>query len=120
MSDPVSSITAATPLPAVATPAPIAAPVAVASSSSSSSSPSSVPAASVPADLHTVAEALSKAFQPAQTDLHFQVDKITGQMVISVIDTQDGKTLLQIPGEEALAIAQSLQQMQANLLQRRA
>lgn len=116
MSDPVSGITAATP-PAVATPVP--APAAVPASSSSSSS-SSAPAAGVPADLHSVADVLSKAFQPAQTDLHFQVDRITGQLVISVIDAQDGKTLLQIPGEEALAIAQSLQQMQANLLQRRA
>src|SRR5579859_8115695 len=110
MTDPVSSAMAATPVSLNPAQPYVAAPTAAAV-------PRQVHAAATPADLHAIAEALGKAFQPTQTDLHFQVDKITGQMVISVIDAQDGKTLLQIPGEEALAVAQSLEQQQARLIQ---
>lgn len=112
MTDPLGSSTSTVVVPAAAAqPVPAAAAVVA---------PAPQPASGPKPDLQAVAESLRQAFQPAQTDLHFQVDKVTGQMVISVIDAQDGKTLLQIPGEEALAIAQSLEQRQASLIQRQA
>jgi flagellar protein FlaG len=113
MTDPLGSSTNTIVVPAAAAqPVPAAAAVAA-------QPQAQAPAQPAP-DLQAVAEALRQAFQPVQTDLHFQVDKVTGQLVISVIDAQDGKTLLQIPGEEALAIAQSLEQRQASLIQRQA
>jgi uncharacterized FlaG/YvyC family protein len=114
MTNPVSGATAANlaagPAQPAATPRP----------ATSSEVAEPAPAAAAPVDLKAVAEALSKAFHPTQTDLRFQVDKLTGQMVISVIDAQDGKTLLQIPDQEALAVAQSLAESQAHLIQRQA
>jgi uncharacterized FlaG/YvyC family protein len=113
MTDPLGSSTSSVVTPAAAAqPAPAAVPVAAPEHAA--------PAGDVKADLQAVAESLRQAFQPVQTDLRFQVDKVTGQMVISVIDAQDGKTLLQIPDAEALAIAQSLEQRQASLIQRQA
>ncbi|WP_036517085.1 flagellar protein FlaG [Nevskia soli] len=67
-------------------------------------------------DLHDLAAALNQRAQDLQTSLHFRVDQITGQLVISVIDTQDNQVLLQVPGQEALAVAQSLERMQMQLM----
>ena len=69
-----------------------------------------------PTDLHDLAAALNQRAQDLQTSLHFRVDQITGQLVISVVDTQDDQVLLQIPGQEALAVAQSLERMQMQLM----
>lgn len=113
MTDPLGSATSTVVVPAAAAPLPAAAAVAASPKPPAPPSPA-------PPDLQAIAASLRQAFQPVQTDLHFQVDKVTGQMVISVIDAHDGKTLLQIPGEEALAIAQSLEQRQASLIQRQA
>jgi len=70
--------------------------------------------------LQAVAAALNQHAQNLQTSLHFQVDKITGQLVVSVIDTQNNQLLLQIPGQEALAIAQSLEPLQMQLMKQTA
>ncbi|MFI4979182.1 MAG: flagellar protein FlaG [Nevskiales bacterium] len=67
-------------------------------------------------DLHDLAAALNQRAQDLQTSLHFRVDQITGQLVISVVDTQDNQVLLQVPGQEALAVAQSLERMQIQLM----
>jgi len=80
-----------------------------------------VPAGKAPgADMQAVTDALNAKAQELQTSLRFQIDKTTGRTVISVIDDLDGKVLIQIPDEEALAVAQSLQRMQAQLVQQRA
>lgn len=76
--------------------------------------------AQAPPDLQQVAAALNQYAQDLHLSLHFQVDRTTGQMVLSVIDTQNNQLLLQVPNEEALAIAQSLARMQAQLLQQKA
>ncbi len=67
------------------------------------------------AQLQATTEALNRQAQQAQIGLQFRVDQLTGRLVISVIDQQDGKVLLQIPGEEALSIAQSLERLKAQL-----
>jgi flagellar protein FlaG len=74
------------------------------------------------AGLTALADKLNQHLQSQQTptSLRFQVDKITGEMVISVIDTEDNKVLLQIPSEESLAVAQSLERLQAQLLSQKA
>ncbi|MBL6750915.1 MAG: flagellar protein FlaG [Nevskia sp.] len=77
-------------------------------------------AAAPPPDLQAVSSALNQHAQDLQTSLRFQVDKLTHQLVISVIDTQNEQVLMQIPGEEALAIAQSLEKLQAQLLDKQA
>jgi uncharacterized FlaG/YvyC family protein len=71
-------------------------------------------------DLHELAVTLNQHAQELQTSLHFQVDKITGQMVISVIDTQDNQVLMQVPNPEALAVAQSLEHLKMQLMNKTA
>ena len=72
------------------------------------------------ADLESIAAALNQRAQDLQTSLHFQVDHVTGQLVISVIDTQDNRVLMQAPSQEALAIAQSLERLQMQLMKQSA
>jgi flagellar protein FlaG len=72
------------------------------------------------ADLPAIAAALNQRAQDLQTSLHFQVDQVTGQMVISVIDTRDNRVLMQAPSQEALAIAQSLERLQMQLMKQSA
>jgi len=67
-------------------------------------------------EMQALAAALNQHVQDLQTSLHFQVDKITGQMVLSVIDTQNNQVLMQVPSPEALAIAQSLQRFKLQLM----
>jgi flagellar protein FlaG len=91
-----------------------------ATQSGAAAAPVAVPAAATQ-ELHATAAALNKYVQDQQLSLHFQVDKVTGQMVLSVIDAQTRQVLLQVPGQEALAIAQSLQQlMKPNLMDKTA
>jgi len=71
-------------------------------------------------DLHELASSLNQYAQNLRTSLHFQVDHTTGELVISVIDTQTNQVLMQVPNQEALAVAQSLARMQAQLLQQKA
>ncbi|MDR3416476.1 MAG: flagellar protein FlaG [Nevskia sp.] len=99
--------------PAAGVPAPVA-DVAQAAAAAAAQKQQAAP------DLHDVASALNQYAQDMHTSLHFQVDHTTGQLVISVIDTQTNQVLMQVPNEEALAIAQSLAHMQAQLLQRKA
>ena len=73
-----------------------------------------------PPDLHVAVAVLNQHAQDLQTSLHFRVDQITGQLVISVIDTQDNRVLMQVPGEEALAIAQSLEHLHMQLMKQSA
>lgn len=43
-----------------------------------------------------------------QTDLRFRVDEEAERVVVSVIDSNTGETILQIPNEAALAVARRL------------
>lgn len=52
--------------------------------------------------------------------LHFSIDDATGKTVVRVTDAQTGEMIRQIPSEELLAIAQSLDRMQGLLLRQKA
>ncbi len=79
-------------------------------------SPTAPPTAGANADPHAIAAVLNQHAQDLQTSLHFKVDAVTGQLVISVVDTTDNQVLLQIPSQEALAIAQSLERLRPQLM----
>jgi flagellar protein FlaG len=123
MTDPISSMTQSVlaPVPAV-NPAADAANGAATGAQSPGNDASAAANPSQPTlpDLQAVAAALNQHVQDLQTSLHFQVDKITGQLVVSVIDTQNNQLLLQIPSQEALAIAQSLEPLQMQLMKQTA
>lgn len=64
-------------------------------------------------DLNSYAQSLSR-------DLHFSIDETSGETVIKVMDHESGELIRQIPSEELLAIAHSLESAQGLLLSTKA
>jgi uncharacterized FlaG/YvyC family protein len=62
---------------------------------------------------------LNARLDPSRTSLRFFVDESTGKTVFRLIDVQSGKTMLQIPNEQALATVRALDQASASLLSAR-
>ena len=85
-------------------------------SNTGSSSPLLTPAA-VQQALDQVRKAVNNV---APDSLQFSVDSSSGKMVIQVMDTQTNQVLQQIPSENMLAIAQSLDKMQGLLFKQKA
>ena len=55
-----------------------------------------------------------------QTNLRFRVDEDAGRIVVSVVDSDTGETIVQIPDEAALAVARRLAATGRGLLDRQA
>jgi len=53
-------------------------------------------------------EQLNSHLQQAGSELQFQVDKTTGRTVFKVINQSNGTVVLQVPSEEAMAMARNL------------
>ena len=51
------------------------------------------------------AKDLNEFAQKIQTNLSFSVDEASGRSIITVIDTQSGEVIRQIPAKEVLAVA---------------
>jgi len=67
----------------------------------------------------TMAEAfeeINAAMQAWDTGMRFEIDEDTQQLVVSVIDTQSGDVLRQIPSEEVLHVAKMIAKFQGNLV----
>jgi flagellar protein FlaG len=59
----------------------------------------------------------NKALQTlASNELHFSIDKETGVQVVKLTDKQTGEVIRQIPSEEMLKIAQSIEAMRGSLV----
>lgn len=56
----------------------------------------------------------------APNSLAFSVDDRSGKTIVRITDTETGETIRQIPSEELLAIARSLDKMQGMLLKQQA
>jgi flagellar protein FlaG len=52
--------------------------------------------------------------------INFRVDPGSGQMIVSVIDANTGEVIRQVPGEEALKLAQSIENSMSAMLDERA
>lgn len=59
---------------------------------------------------------ISDYVQSLNRDLKFRVDQDTNQVVVTVMDQQSGEVIRQIPSEEVLAVAHSIDQTQKGLL----
>lgn len=86
---------------------------------------------STPADLPVVKSASNDALDAAIEKIRqsigntgqqvsFSVDDSSGQTVLRVIDAQTSTVLRQIPGDEALALARTLDRMQGMLIRQKA
>jgi flagellar protein FlaG len=54
--------------------------------------------------------------ESASSNLQFSIDDDTGQTIVRVTDRQTGELIRQIPSEELVALAKSLDRMQGMLL----
>jgi flagellar protein FlaG len=52
--------------------------------------------------------------------INFRVDPSSGQMVVSVLDANTGEVIRQVPGEEALQLAQRIEDSLSAMLDERA
>lgn len=53
----------------------------------------------------------------SNTALRFRLDKDSGRIVVTVVDSSDGTVLRQIPAEEVMRIAKALDRFRANLIE---
>ena len=60
------------------------------------------------------AKDLNEFAQKIQTNLSFSVDEASGRSVITVIDTQSGEVIRQIPAKEVLAVANLIRESTAS------
>ena len=65
-------------------------------------------------------EKLNKFVQGYASELKFSVDEDSGIGLVKVIDTQSKEVIRQLPSEEVVAIAQSIEKLQGLLLRQKA
>ncbi len=61
-------------------------------------------------------EQINAAMQAWSTGMRFELDEDTQRMVVSIINTESGEVLRQIPSEEVLHVAKMIAQFQGKLL----
>lgn len=69
-------------------------------------------------DMQSLEDAVASmqgATQALQRDLNFSIDDSTGRMVVKVTDSASGEIIRQMPTEEALRLAESLDEMRSLL-----
>lgn len=63
---------------------------------------------------------LNDYVQNLRRDLQFRVDEERNRVVVTVVDSESGEVIRQIPSEEVMAVAHSLEQAQGLLLNEKA
>lgn len=71
-------------------------------------------------DVQIIQKAVQEVAQPGASTLEFHTDADTGRVVVKITDTATGELVRQIPMEEMLALAKSLDRLQGLLLQTKA
>ena len=65
-------------------------------------------------------EQINKFIQSSSRNLQFSVDQNLNRIIVKVVDKETGEVIRQIPGEETLAIASSLDTPKGVLIQSKA
>ena len=73
-----------------------------------------------PAELKTAVEKLNQSMTASSQDLQFSVDEDSKKMVVKLIDRTTHEVLRQMPSQEALDIARSLDKAMGKLIDQRA
>jgi flagellar protein FlaG len=74
-----------------------------------------------PAQVQKAIEAFKQQIDSkTPNSLAFSVDSANGKTIVKITDAETGETIRQIPSEEMMAIAQSLDKLQGMLLQGKA
>lgn len=70
--------------------------------------------------LEEAVASMQDATQAMQRNLSFSIDESTGRMVVKVTDSSSGDVIRQMPTEEALRLAESLDEMRSLLFKAQA
>ncbi len=81
------------------------------------SEPASVPARAVEIPkIESVTRQIDTFLRSTNRSLQFRVDDATGRTVVSIVDTETGEMIRQVPGEEVLRLAQRVEDSVGALL----
>lgn len=80
---------------------------AAAVASNDAQAPADPPLAEAP-NLDQAIDRLNRYVAGSRTDLQFRIDETDGRLVVSIVDSDSGKVLRQMPTEDALRIARYL------------
>ena len=75
--------------------------------------------AAPPVEFHkieSVTRQIDSFLRSMNRSLQFRLDESTGRMIVSITDSETGEVIRQVPGEEALRIAQNLQSRLSGML----
>lgn len=75
--------------------------------------------AAPPVEVHkmeSVTRQIDSFLRSMNKSLQFRLDESTGRMIVSICDSETGEVIRQVPGEEALRIAQSLESRLSGML----
>lgn len=77
--------------------------------------PAEAKASSDPTDIQDAVSSIQQFVQTVQRNLNFSLDDSSGRVVVKVTDGASGELIRQIPSEEALRLAESLDQARSLL-----
>ena len=75
--------------------------------------------AAPPAEVHkieSVTRQIDSFLRSINRSLQFRLDESTGRMVVSICDAETGEVIRQVPGDEALRIAQNIENRLSGML----
>lgn len=78
--------------------------------------PSGVSPTPAASDLETAVAAVAKAIQPQADTLNFVIDRTSGKPLVRITDRETGALIRQIPSQEMLDIAKSIDRLQGVLM----
>jgi len=78
------------------------------------------PAASSLEQVQQAMKQVAEQVQAKASSLEFSIDKSTGSTVVRIVDTQTNEVIRQIPSQEMIDIAQSIESAQGMLLKQKA
>jgi flagellar protein FlaG len=81
--------------------------------------PHAAPAVTIP-KIESVTRQIDSFLRSINKSLQFRVDQATGQMIVTIRDDETGEVIRQVPGEEAVRIAQRIEDTLSALLDEKA
>ena len=66
--------------------------------------------------IESVTRQIDSFLRSMNRSLQFRLDESTGRMIVSITDSETGEVIRQVPGDEALRIAQNLESRLSGML----
>ena len=110
----------ASPAPAPATPGTTGATGTRGTAAVAGASPGASEQGATPQSLDDAARRINEAVRRLASSLEFSVDETTGRTVVKVMDTATDTVIRQIPTEEVLSIARTLDRLQGLIIRQEA